>query len=419
MTDTNTSEIDPAEIPDLTQLDTIGDDLIPMMNRLREKEPVVWNPSVHAWMLLRHEDVLKAYQGKFPLSSRAINPERIAQVVPDEDILRRIPNIVKRVPAWVVNADDPYHRRVRTVMAKGFTPRIIEGVRTRVREIVEEALAGLQGQVECDFNQVMREVTVRTIMHVIGIPDEQFENVSRWSDAITDSFTRPLFNAETLERSDTAFAEMTSVLAAEIAARRSDPRDDFLTHLVKAADEGQAMTEDELISQLIFLLPAGHDSTTNTMTLSLVALLRHPEWRRRFEESESERTNIIVELMRIVAMSATSNRIATEDFELHGKQIKKGDMLLLLIVSANRDPRAFENPESFEPDRPNALQLVFGHGQHHCLGHLLAKLEISEMLPATLRAFPDIALIDEHIDFSTAFAFRGLEHLHVRLTGEG
>jgi len=266
---------------------------------------------------------------------------------------------------------------------------------------------------EFDLVEEVREVTVRTLMHFVGIPSEDFDKVNFLSDEITDSFTRPYFTAQTLERTDAALEETRKIFVREIAKRRNQAGDDFLSQMVLLADKEGTVTDEELIAQLLLLMPAGHDSTTNTIVLGFVALMRNSHMRERLLGEPEKLAQNVVELMRYVAMSAVSNRVALEDFELHGKQIKRGDSVLLVIASANRDPRCFANPEAFDPEGNSKTSFVFGSGMHHCLGHLLAKMEISELLPALIRRFPHASVKDSALDYSTALSFRGLDHLKV------
>ena len=402
-------------VPDFTRLDDVGENLIPLLNALREKEPVVWNESVQAWMLLRYEDVLAGYEGKLPLSNRAIAPDKLEALIPREEQQQRIPNIVSHVPKWVVNSDPPDHTRIRNLMLRGFKPRNIEAIRPAVQKIVADMLAKMEEKAECDLVEEVREVTMRTIMHFIGIPAEEFDRAKFLSDEITDSFTRPYFSAQTLERTDAALEESRKIFVREIARRREHPSDDFLSQMVALVDESGNVSEEELVAQLLLMLPAGHDSTTNTIVFGFVALLRNPEIRERFLQSPEILSQNVAELMRYVAMSSVSNRVATQDFELHGKQIKRGDMVLLVIASANRDPRCYDNPEAFDPAANSKTSFVFGNGMHHCLGHLLAKMEITELLPALMRRFPNAVIEDEKLAYSSALSFRGLDSLRVRL----
>jgi pimeloyl-[acyl-carrier protein] synthase len=405
----------PAVIPDLMRLDAIGDELLPMLNALREQEAVVWNPTAQAWMLLRHADVLAALQGKLPLSSQAVTGARLAPLIPLEQQQARIPNIVNRIPQWVVNSDPPEQTRIRTAMMKGFRPDFIEALRPFVRGVVEEVLSCIAHAGTCDLVQAVRDVTVRTIMQFVGIPATDLDTMKQLSDEITANFTRPMFSIETIERTDQAFEQLRRIFVREIAERRKAPREDFLTRLVAVADAGGGITEDELVTQLMLLVPAGHDSTTNTIVFGMVTLIRHPELRPLFSGEPQQLTRNIGELMRCVAMSTAFNRIATADFELHGTQIRRGDAVLLFIASANRDPRVFTDPETLTPERGNELSLVFGNGAHHCLGHLLARMEVSEFIAAALLRFPRMRIVDQQLAYNTAISFRGLERLTVSI----
>jgi cytochrome P450 len=154
----------------------------------------------------------------------------------------------------------------------------------------------------------------------------------------------------------------------------------------------------------------------NTMTLGVAALSKDAEARRRLVETPDRILDSVAEVMRYVAMSTAFNRIAAEDFEWHGQKVKKGDIVWLMTAAANRDPRLYQNPEAIDLTRANDRGTVFGSGIHHCIGHLLAKMQLCEFFPEFYRRFPDAAVTDSALDFLPSLSFRGLSKLHMRLS---
>jgi cytochrome P450 len=389
---------------DLTNVGRYGESLLPLLNELRESAPIVWNEPAQAWLVLRYEDVAAGFAGQMPLSNRSAEARAFA-TIPPEERARRIPKILKHAPLWLVGMDPPDHTRLRNLMMRGFSKKALARLRPYVEATVAEVLDGAALRTEVEFvEEIAREVTGRVIMHLIG------------ADAIVASFTaaRPA-SAATLERTEATMAEMEQVFLAEIARRRESPADDFLSELIRARDGQDKLTEDELVAQLYLLLIAGHESTTNTMALGLLACARHPETRAYFIDGGERLSAAVVELMRYIGMAAAMPRVASRDFEWHGRTVRKGDNVFLMIASANRDPRAFADPERLDLERPNDRSLVFGPGIHHCLGHLLAKMEIGCFFPELLRRYSTIEILDTELAFTPGLFFRGLDHLRVRL----
>jgi cytochrome P450 len=152
------------------------------------------------------------------------------------------------------------------------------------------------------------------------------------------------------------------------------------------------------------------------MTLGVAALCEAPEARRRLVETPDKILDSVVEVMRYVAMSTAFNRVAAEDFEWHGQKIRKGDIVWLMTAAANRDPRLYENPEAIDLARANDRSTIFGSGIHHCIGHLLAKMQLCEFFPEFFRRFPDARVTDDRLNFIPSLSFRGLSRLNMRLS---
>jgi pimeloyl-[acyl-carrier protein] synthase len=175
------------------------------------------------------------------------------------------------------------------------------------------------------------------------------------------------------------------------------------------------LSEDEMLAALSLILVAGHDTTHNSMTLGLIALGRSPQnWQYLYEHPDRA-LNCVNEIMRLSAMSAAQPRVATEDFEWHGKTIRAGDPLYLMQAAGNRDPRVYAHADRLDMDRDNSQSLVFAPGLHHCVGHLLAKMQLTEFFSALVRRFESVEVLDPALDFMPQIVFRGLYKLNVRL----
>ncbi len=200
------------------------------------------------------------------------------------------------------------------------------------------------------------------------------------------------------------------------ASRRGKPpQDDLIAALMQASEGGDTLSEDEMLGALQLALIAGHDTTSATLTLGLAALAKNPGlWDHMYRHPEKT-LDSCMELMRFVAMSTLQMRFVAENFTWHGKEIKQGDFVFLVFAAANRDPRVFADPEQINPERDHEKSMVFAPGLHHCIGHLLAKMQVTEFFGALVQRFSGVELLDPKLDFMSQIAFRGLHHLNVRM----
>jgi pimeloyl-[acyl-carrier protein] synthase len=217
-----------------------------------------------------------------------------------------------------------------------------------------------------------------------------------------------------LQKADRAMASMNAVVLQELAKRKTHPTNDMLTMLMQAQEGGDTLSLDELLGGMHILIVAGHDTTSNTMTLGTEALARHPDaWRYMYQHPEKT-LECVIELMRYIAMSTGQIRMVGEDFEWHGKQLKKGQLVYLSIAGANRDPRMFKDPETLDFTRDTTNSQVFAPGMHHCIGHLLAKMQLEEFFRAMVQRFEKVEVLDTPLDFMPTTVFRGMYGMNVR-----
>ncbi|MET0660960.1 MAG: cytochrome P450 [Steroidobacteraceae bacterium] len=396
---------------DLTQVSLLGNDILGKINQVREIAPVIWSDSAGAWIVSRHADVLEAFSGRMPLSN--VRFTRLLDLIPEAERQHRIPHVMKSVPMWIVNIDPPQHTRIRKLLTRAFSKKVIEGVRPFARATIARVLdqAGEKREVEF-INQVARAVTGRVIMSILGVGAENLPRLQAWSIAM-NSFGNAQPVPSMLDDMETAMAEMDALFTVEIEKRRRHPTGDFISEMVEASEGEDALSDDEIRNMCQVTLIAGHDTTMNTMGLSAVALARNADAREYLREHPQD-PNAIMEVMRYVAMSTMMARVVSADFEWHGQQLRTGDVVFLMIAGANRDPRTFADPDRIDMTRATDQVMVFGSGLHHCIGHLLAKMQLGEFLPALVRRF-DIEILDEPLQFTNHLVQRGLARLNVRL----
>jgi pimeloyl-[acyl-carrier protein] synthase len=410
----NTSTADKFDV-DLSLAGKLGNGLLEQLNVLREREPVHWSDASHGWLVTRHADVDDGLQGKFPLSLRRIERIMFKPMPPEE--LEQLPMLRRFIPQWPVDMDPPEHTRIRKLLVKAFSRKVVEAVRPFVKERVGILMDKLERQPEIEFNeQITRQLPGSVILKLFGLPQENMSRLKDWANAFQEGIGVPYADINAKKLAEKAMVEMTELFEGEIARRRRVPaQDDLISSLLAATEDGESLSEDEMLGALQLVLVAGHDTTSATLTLGLAALAEHPAlWEYMYRHPE-KLLDSCMELMRYIAMSTAQIRVAASDFAWHGKQIRAGDFVFLFFAAANRDPRVFPDPERIDPERNNERSMVFAPGLHHCIGHMLAKMQVTEFFGELVRRFEGATVLDPRLDFMSQIAFRGLYHLNVRM----
>ena len=409
-TDTQNIDVDLQNHPQQHGLRYIED-----TNRLREQEPVFWSDLSQTWIITRFQDVADGFYGKYPLISSG-REEFVLSTVKPEQRAELIPNLDRYVRDWIVMTDAPRHTRMRKLVMAEFTKKRVEQMRPIARERVTELLDFAEKTQVLEFNeQIARPLPAYVLFKMLGLPSRHLSSLRDWSNAMVEGVTAATPSLELLQNSDWAMGEMNRVVLEELKKRETEPREDLLTRLLNATIDGDTLNLDELLATMHILIIAGHDTTSNTMTMGLEALGRHPEaWQYMYEHPDRILA-CVNELMRYVAMSSGQVRIASEDFTWRGKKIKQGELVFLSIQGANRDPEAFDHPEQLDFARDNTNSQVFGPGTHHCIGHLLAKMQLCEFFGELVKRFESVEILDRELAFMPVSVFRGLYAMNVRL----
>jgi cytochrome P450 len=399
---------------DLMQTAALGDAILPALDKLRELDPIHWSEATQAWLITRHEDVLRGFSGELPLSNQRL-PSLQLLAIPPEQWSQRIPNLAKYVTKWIVSIDPPAHTRQRKLLVKAFNRKVVESVRPYVKQRVEHLMHLAEQQREIEFVEgIARQLPGAVILRLMGLPEEYIPNLKHWANAFQAGLSSSRPRPEWLEMAERAMAEMNEIFLRAIEERRRAPTADLITELLHATEDGESLTVDEMLAALSLLLVAGHDTTHNSMTLGVLALHRTPgawEYMRAHPERLLE---CVMEIMRISAMSAAQARVASEDFQWHDKRIKKGDIVFLMQAAGNRDPRVYSHPTELYFGHDNTRDLTFAPGLHHCVGHLLAKMQLTEFFGALVQRFDGCEVLEQQLQFQPQIVFRGLYQMNVR-----
>lgn len=316
---------------------------------------------------------------------------------------------------WMLFRDPPNHTRLRGLVNKAFTPRIINNLDHHIRDVADNLLDSIQAQgtmdIMADYAMPLPVVVIATML---GIPPEDRHIFVQWSQdmfVINDLVNLTMAN---FERAGKAAIMMSDYFEHLIAKKRATPADDLLSNLIAVEEVGDKLSHNELIATSILLLTAGYETTLNLLGNGMLALLQHPEQLALLKAQPNLMRSAVEELLRYDGPVHITSRTAREDVTLHGTEIKRGQIVALILASANRDPARFNNPDTLDITRDEGSPLSFGHGIHYCLGAPLARMETAIAFETLFRRLPNIALIDETPDWSSKVAFHGLNTLHVK-----
>ena len=353
-------------------------------------------------------------------ASLVLRDRRFGKAFVDRSVRRYGPDIMaepifRSMSHWMLQQDPPDHTRLRGLVVKAFTARRVEDMRPRIREVVEQTLDAVidRGKMDLIADFAFR-LPVTIICDMLGIPEdhrEVFYASSRNGGRILDPV--PLTPAEIADaNASNAIAQMYFEQLFEL--RRREPGDDLTTQLVQAEEDGSKLTNEEMTANIILLFGAGHETTVNLIGNGLLALHRNPDQLALLKARPDLITNAVEEFLRYDSSVQLTGRVALEDIEdLGGRRIAKGDGVLCLLGSANRDPAVYpDRPDSLDIERPNVRPLSFGGGIHHCLGAQLARIEAEIAISALLKRLPDLRL-DDAVNpvWRPTFVLRGLKCL--------
>ena len=397
----------------LATLASLGDGLFAELSALREHDPLAWSPASHCWIVTGHEHIMEGFSGTLPLSSHHL-PEMLYQVIPEQEFKTRMPNTLKYQCQILPNLDGDRHLHIRKLLVKALNKKLVESLRPFVRERVATLLDMAAAKRELEFNEtIARQLPGSVILRLLGISDTPMDKLKWWTDATTLALTTFNPKAEWLDGLEIVVTDMLQVFQAVIEERRIKPRVDLTTEMLNAVEGSDRLTMEEMIAAMMLIVVAGHDTTLNSMSLGLRALSRNPapwaQWRAQPERGQE----FGIELMRYVAMATALPRVVSQDFIWHGRQLRKNELVMLMMAGGNRDPAVYQQPNKMDLARPNDASLTFGPGLHHCIGHLLAKMQIDEFFTALTQRFDRVELLEEP-EFVPNLVFRGLQKMNVR-----
>ena len=322
--------------------------------------------------------------------------------------------VYRSMSHWMLQLDPPDHGRLRGLVVRAFTARRVEDMRPRIQQIVDEILDRMEPQGHMDaIADFAFRLPVTVICDMLGIPEdhrEVFFTSSRAGGRLLD--LAPLSRAEIDEQNSYSLA-MAEYFRGLFELRRREPGDDLTTHLVQAEENGNKLTNEELTANVILLFGAGHETTVNLIGNGLLALYRNPDQLQLLRVDLSLTGNAVEELLRYDSSVQATGRTTLEDVdEIGGISLEKGQSVICLLGSANRDAEVYSDPDRLDITRRDVRPMSFGGGIHYCVGAQLARIEAEVAIPTLLRRLPNLRLDDvEHPDWRQTFVLRGLNRL--------
>ena len=387
-------------------------DPYPVYRRLREDAPVHHSP-LGFYVLTRYEDCANLLRDP-RVSNDFTNSTAAVEEAAKQGI--DLEQLAAEGTRPFLFMDPPDHTRLRSLVSKAFTPRVVEGLRPRAQQIVDRLLDAAVARGEVDvIADLAYPLPVTIISEMLGVPAEDHEVFQGWSREMARSLDPDfVLPADVLERRQKAGDEFTEYFRALIAKRRLDLRNDLVSALIAAEDGGETLSENELLSTCILLLIAGHETTVNLIGNGMLALLRHPDQMALLREDPSLIKSAVEELLRFDPPVQLTGRTAKEDIPLSAGVLPKGQQAIMLLGAANRDPLQFVEPDRLDLAREDNRHLAFGMGIHFCLGAPLARIEgqiaIGEM--AQRLGSPELMVAEP--EYKENVTLRGLASLPVR-----
>lgn len=367
---------------------------------MRQTSPVHFDEASQTWSVFTYEEAKRVTIDKDTFSSQ-----------PPKD--RRKHSLMKTM----VMMDPPNHTRIRSIVSKAFTPRVMKSWEPRIQQLMEELMAELEGKQEIDLVQnISYPLPVIVIAELLGVPSEHKQSFKEWSDILVSmpKSKNEEDVAEWQKIRDKGEADMMAFFADIIERKRQNLGDDLISLLIQAEETGDKLSADELIPFCNLLLLAGNETTTNLISNLIFSLLEQPGTYEALAQSPELIPRAVEEAVRFRAPAPTIVRYVTVDTELGGKMLKKGDNIIVFLASANRDERQFSNAHEFDIHRHPNPHIGFGHGIHFCLGAPLARLEACTAIKTLMERYKELELLS-YVPMTSSSMY-GLKELKLRVT---
>ncbi|MBJ8048354.1 cytochrome P450 [Bacillus cereus group sp. N18] len=374
----------------------------------RKVQPILFVNQIEIgkeWLITRYEDALPL------LKDNRLKKDQ-ANVFPQDtkNMYLSVDNS-DHLTTHMLNSDPPNHSRLRSLVQKAFTPKMISQLDGRIQRIADDLISEIERKGTLNLvDDYSFPLPIIVISEMLGIPKEDQAKFRIWSHAVIASPETP----EEIKETEKQLSEFITYLQYIVDVKRKNPKEDLVSALILAENEGQKLSARELYSMIMLLIVAGHETTVNLITNTVLALLENPKQLQLLKDNPKLIDSAIEEGLRYYSpVEVTTARWAAEPFQIHDQTIQKGDMVIIALASANRDETVFENPEVFDIMRENNRHIAFGHGSYFCLGAPLARLEAKIAITTLFKRMPELQIKGdrEDIKWQGNYLMRSLEEL--------
>jgi cytochrome P450 len=382
-------------------------DPFPFYRRLREEAPVMWDPFMHTWVVTRYEDVhfvLKEFSADRTPDPKKMEALGLPSLGPVADLMAR----------QMLFLDAPDHTRLRKLCMSAFTPRRVDAMEDKVREIahdlIDKAVKGGECELIADFAEPFPAVVTAGLL---GVPLEDHRQLKAWSATFAEMLGNFQHNPDRIRDVLKCVADMTGYFRDAVREQERNPHDGLIRSLMDAEVDGQRLSEDEVIANTIVTMVGGQETTTNLIGNGILTLTRQPDKMAQLRAHPEIIESAVEELLRYETPSQHTARIVKQDTEIGGKLMKKGEAVMAVMAAGNRDPERFPNPDELDLTRTDNRHLAFGWAAHFCFGAALARMEARISYLALLARMEDVrvAVPENKLEWRTNSGLRGLSAL--------
>lgn len=379
----------------------------PLYHRLRSEDPVHWDPFLHAWVVTRYDDVVTVFQ-RF-LANRTPTPEQLTALG-----LSALTPLAQMMVRQMLFLDPPAHGRVRGLASKAFTPRRVEVLRSHIQDITNSLLDRVQDKGQMDaIADLGCPLPAIVTAEMLGLPTSDWKQLTKWSADFAQVLGNFQHNPDHAPQVLRTLDEMSAYFHAAVREQRKHPRDGLINAFLTAEQDGDRLTEEEVVANTIITMVGGQETTTNLIGNGILTLLRYPDQLERLRTDLSLIPSAVEELLRYESPSQHTARLAPDDVMLGGKLIRKRQAVIAVMGAANHDPERFPDPDRLDISRPDNRHVAFAWASHFCFGAPLARIEGQIAFATLLRRIPDLRLIPGHIAWRDNLGLRGLKALPV------
>ncbi len=382
----------------------------PLYQRLRTEAPVYWDPYLHAWVVTRYADVITVLH-HFS-ANRTPTPEQLAAIG-----LAELAPVAQVMVRQMLFMDAPDHTRLRGLASTAFTPARVEGLRSHIREILDDLLEPLLAAGRMDvIADLAAPLPAIVTAEMMGLPTADADQLKEWSADFAEVLGNFQHNPDRAARTLKCVEDMTDYFRHAIQSQRDQPCDGLINALLTAEVDGDRLTEEEIIANCIVTMVGGQETTTNLIGNGMLTLLRHPDELERLRNDLNLIPSAVEELLRYESPSQHTARICPADTELGGMKIRKGQAVIAVMGAGNRDPERFPDPDRLDLGRTDNRHLAFGWASHFCFGAPLARIEGQLAFAAIAGRMSNLKLESGPIIWRDNLGLRGLTSLPVTFT---